>query len=96
MFIVYFLRNQSFFIALGVGWRIFGRIYGSRGNGGGIICHQKSIKGDYRILTADEEGGGVTRILESLIGESGKFYHDIAQILQTPPPSCSLAIKKTV
>ena len=21
-------------------------------------CHQKSIKGDYRILTADEEGGG--------------------------------------
>ena len=28
------------------------------GNGGGISCHQKSIKGDYRILTADEEGGG--------------------------------------
>ena len=27
------------------------------GNGGGISCHQKSIKGDYRILTADEEGG---------------------------------------
>ena len=24
----------------------------------GISCHQKSIKGDYRILTADEEGGG--------------------------------------
>ena len=58
MFIVYFLRNQSFFIALGVGWRIFGRAYASRGNGGGISCHQKSIKGDYGILTADEEGGG--------------------------------------
>ena len=26
--------------------------------GGRISCHQKSIKGDYRILTADEEGGG--------------------------------------
>ena len=58
MCIVYFSRNQSFFIAVGVGWRIFGRTYGSRGNGGGISCHQKSIKGDYRILTADEEGGG--------------------------------------
>ena len=58
------------------------------GNGGGISCHQKSIKGDYRILTADEEGGGgITRILESLMGESGKFYHDIAQILQAPPPA---------
>ena len=25
------------------------------------------------------------RILESLMGESGKFYLDIAQILQPPP-----------
>ena len=37
------------------------------------------------------------RILESLMGESGKFYLDIAQILQpTPPPFCSQAIKKAV
>ena len=48
-------------------------------------------------MTADEEGGGVTRILESLIGESGKFYHDIAQILQpTPPPLLFLGDKKAV
>ena len=26
------------------------------------------------------------RILESLMGKSGKFYLDIAQILQPPPP----------
>ena len=26
------------------------------------------------------------RILENLMGESGKFYLDIAQILQAPPP----------
>ena len=41
--------------------------------GGGISCHQKSIKGDYRILTADGEGGLIARILESLMGESGNF-----------------------
>ena len=62
------------------------------GNGGGISCHQKSIKGDYRILTADGEGGLIARILESLMGKSGKFYLDIAQILQPPPP----ALKKSV
>ena len=43
------------------------------GGGGGISCHQKSIKGDYRILTADGEGGLIARILESLMGESGNF-----------------------
>ena len=43
-----------------MGWRVFETTHGSRGSGGGggISCHQKSIKGDYRILTADEEGGG--------------------------------------
>ena len=30
------------------------------------------------------------------MGESGKFYHDIAQILQTPPPLLLLGDKKTV
>ena len=44
--------------------------------GGGISCRQKSIKRDYRKLTADGEGGRgrLMRILESLMGESGKFY----------------------
>ena len=48
---------------------------GTRG-GGGISCRQKSIKRDYRKLTADGEGGRgrMMRILESLMGESGKFY----------------------
>ena len=64
------------------------------GHGGGrISCRQKSIKRDYRKLTADGEGGRgrMMRILESLMGESGKFYLDIAQILQPtpPPPFCS-------
>ena len=64
--------------------------------GRGISCHQKSIKGDYRILTADGEGGLAARILESLMGESGKFYLDIAQILQpTPPPLLLLGDKKS-
>ena len=70
---------------------------GSGGGGGRISCHQKSIKGDYRKLTADGEGGLIARILESLIGESGKFYLDIAQILQpTPPPLLFLGDKKAV
>ena len=65
--------------------------------GGGISCHQKNIKGDYRILTADGEGGLIARILESLMGESGKFYLDIAQILQPtlPPPLLLLGDKKS-
>ena len=70
---------------------------GGAEGGGRISCHQKSIKGDYRILTADGEGGLIARILESLIGESGKFYLDIAQILQpTPPPLLFLGDKKAV
>ena len=72
-----FFKGQSFFIALGVGWRIFGRTHGSRGDTGGrISCRQKSIKRDYRKLTANGEGGrgSMMRILESLMGESGKFY----------------------
>ena len=49
---------------------------GTRGGGGGISCRQKSIKRDYRKLTADGEGGRgrMMRILESIMGESGKFY----------------------
>ena len=48
---------------------------GTRG-GGRISCRLKSIKRDYRKLTADGEGGRgrMMRILESLMGESGKFY----------------------
>ena len=42
MCIVYFLRDQSFFIALGVGWRILGE-HMARG-GKRIICRQKGIK----------------------------------------------------
>ena len=89
-----FLRSTVIFLSPG-GWGggFLGQhmCRGGAEGGGRISCHQKSIKGDYRILTADEEGGGVTRILESLIGESGKFYLDIAQILQPtpPPPFCS-------
>ena len=73
-------------------------VEGERRGGGRISCHQKSIKGDYRILTADGEGGLIARILESLIGESGKFYLDIAQILQPtpPPPLLFLGDKKAV
>ena len=49
---------------------------GTRGGGGRISCRLKSIKRDYRKLTADGEGGRgrLMRILESLMGESGKFY----------------------
>ena len=69
---------------------------GGAEGGGRISCHQKSIKRDYRILTADGEGGLIARILESLMGESGKFYLDIAQILQpTPPPLLFLGDKKS-
>ena len=80
MCIVFFFKGQSFFIALGVGWRIFGRTHGSRGDtwggGGRISFRQKSIKRHYRKLTANGESGrgSMMRILESLKGESGKFY----------------------
>ena len=49
---------------------------GGHGGGERISCRQKSIKRDYRKLTADGEGGRgrMMRILESLMGESGKFY----------------------
>ena len=49
---------------------------GTRGGEERISCRQKSIKRDYRKLTADGEGGRgrLMRILESLMGESGKFY----------------------
>ena len=49
---------------------------GHGGGGGRISCRLKSIKRDYRKLTADGEGGRgrLMRILESLMGESGKFY----------------------
>ena len=50
---------------------------GGHGGGGGRISFRlKSIKRDYRKLTADGEGGRgrMMRILESLMGESGKFY----------------------
>ena len=58
----------------------FWRTHGSRGDTGGgggrISCRQKSIERDYRNLTADGEGGRgrMMRLLESLVGESGKFY----------------------
>ena len=49
-----------------------------RGRGGGGKNHlsPKEYKVDYRKLTADGEGGRgrMMRILESLMGESGKFY----------------------
>ena len=47
-------------------------------------------------MTADGEGGLIARILESLMGESGKFYLDIAQILQPYPPLLLLGDKKAV
>ena len=48
----------------------------ARGGTRRISCRLKSIKRDYRKLTADGEGGRgrMMRILESLMGESGKFY----------------------
>ena len=95
-----FLRSTVIFLSPG-GWGggFLGQhmCRGGAEGGGRISCHQKSIKGDYRILTADGEGGLIARILESLIGESGKFYLDIAQILQpTPPPLLFLGDKKAV
>ena len=49
---------------------------GTRGGGGRISFRQKSIKRHYRKLTANGESGrgSMMRILESLKGESGKFY----------------------
>ena len=44
--------------------------------GGESVVAKKSIKRDYRKLTANGESGrgSMMRILESLKGESGKFY----------------------
>ena len=47
------------------------------GHGGGrVSCRQKSIERVYRKLTVDGEGGRgrMMRLLESLVGESGKFF----------------------
>ena len=49
---------------------------GRGGGGGKNHLSPKEYKVDYRKLTADGEGGRgrMMRILESLMGESGKFY----------------------
>ena len=49
---------------------------GGHGGGGRVSCRQKSIERVYRKLTVDGEGGRgrMMRLLESLVGESGKFY----------------------
>ena len=59
MYRLFFEGPVIFFIALGVGWRIFGRTHGSTGGGGGKNhLSPKEYKVDYRKLTADGEGGG--------------------------------------
>ena len=49
-------------------------VEGERRGGESVVTKRvKRVKGDYRILTADGEGGLIARILESLMGESGNF-----------------------
>lgn len=48
---------------------LHGFIWERRGRGG-----SSNEKGDYRELTASE--WGINRMLRSLIGGSGRFYHD--------------------
>ena len=71
------LRASQFLSPWGWGEGFLGEHMARGGRRGGrISCRQKSIKRDYRKLTANGEGGrgSMMRILESLMGESGKFY----------------------
>lgn len=52
-------------------------IWERRGGGG-----SSNEKGDYRELIASE--WGINRMLRSLIGGSGRFYHDSNKILSPP------------
>ena len=62
---------------------LHGFIWERRGGGGGG-GGSSNEKGDYRELTASE--WGINRMLRSLIGGSGRFYHDSNKILSPPPP----------
>lgn len=65
-------------------WGITWLYMGTEGGGGGGSSNEK---GDYRELTASE--WGINRMLRSLIGGSGRFYHDSNKILSPPPPPSS-------
>ena len=79
------VRDQLLFLS-GRGWGrledffgvLQGFIWERRGGGGG----SSNEKGDYRELTASE--WGINRMLRSLIGGSGRFYHDSNKILSPP------------
>lgn len=64
-------RLEDFF------WVLHGFIWERRGGGG-----SSNEKGDYRELTVSE--WGINRMLRSLIGGSGRFYHDSNKILSPP------------
>ena len=68
----------------GVGEFFAGITWFSGGTGGSVVAnrvHRGSLK------KIDWGGERVKRILESLKGRSGKFYHDTYQILHTFPPA---------
>ena len=58
-------------------WGITRLYMGTEGGAG-----SSNEKGDYRELTASE--WGINRMLRSLIGGSGRFYHDSNKILSPP------------
>lgn len=78
------VRDQLLFLS-GRGWGrledflgYYTALYGNGGGGGG----SSNEKGDYRELTVSE--WGINRMLRSLIGGSGRFYHDSNKILSSP------------
>lgn len=76
-------RLEDFF------WVLHGFIWERRGGGG-----SSNEKGDYRELTASE--WGINRMLRSLIGGSGRFYHDSNKILSLPPPPQAINNKRSL
>ena len=68
---------------------LHGFIWERRGGGG-----SSNEKGDYRELTASE--WGINRMLQSLIGGSGRFYHDSNKILSPPPPPQAINNKRSL
>lgn len=79
------VRDQLLFLS-GRGWGrledFLGHYMALYGNGGGGGGGSSNEKGDYRELTASE--WGINRMLRSLIGGSGRFYHDSNKILSPP------------
>ena len=91
------VRDQLLFLS-GRGWGrledflgYYTALYGNGGGGGGGSSNEK---GDYRELTASE--WGINRMLRSLIGGSGRFYHDSNKILSPPPPPQAINNKRSL